>query len=244
MKVSCIIPFWNEANRIGKVLTALEKVSLVDEILLVDDGSTDGGINVPADSRITLHRFETNRGKSAAMRFGFSLASGEVILFLDADLNGLTGSDITSLLTPILQKECVYTMALREYFLFFDVVSGERAMLKRDWESFFKAEKFNRNAMEIGMNRYLLLNNLKMKTVSWSSVRQTYKTAKIGFFQGMNKDVSYVIDWMRQMGVFSFSCTYLLYWLLIIQGETQLIRKGKQLYRRIFQKEFAHLLIQ
>ena len=238
MKVSCIIPFWNEATRIKKVLTALKDVSLIQEILLIDDGSTDGGIQ-SEEERIQLFRFEQNQGKSAAMRFGFWKASGDIILFLDADLKGITAAHIEALLLPIIRQECRFTMALREHFLFFDVVSGERAMLRKDWEIFFKKESFSRNAMEIGMNRHLLLKDISMQVVLWEEVRQVYKSSKIGFIKGMKKDFAHVLDWMRQLGIFNFSCTYLLYWYLIYKKEGIILEASKKLYQKMFKSELS-----
>lgn len=241
MTVSCVIPYWNEAPRIRAVLAALEKVSLIQEIILIDDGSTDGGVQTNAP-RILQHRFEKNQGKSAAMRYGFWKAKGDIILFLDADLMGINAKNIEDLLLPLINGTCEFTTALREYFLFFDVVAGERALIKKDWESFFLKEKFNGNATEIGMNRYVLLNNIRVKAIAWNNVRQVYKSSKIGFYNGMIKDIKHILDWRKQLGITSFSCTYLLYWLLIAKGETRFLQKCKGWYRKMFEKQFEHLL--
>lgn len=243
MQVSCIIPFWNEADRIGTVLSALAEVPIVDEIILVDDGSTDGSIQ-PTDTRISLYRLEKNQGKSAAMRFGFWKAKGAIILFLDADLKHITSAHIEKLVEPVLRQECAFAIAQREYFSFFDVVGGERVLIKNDWIPFFEKEQFHRNATEIGMNRYILLNNISIKTVKWQKVRQVYKSNKIGFLKGIKKDMSYVVDWMKQMGMLNFSCTYLLFWLLLIYKNSKFTKSGRTLYQVIFKEKFDYLLIQ
>lgn len=241
MPVSCIIPFYNEAKRLPSVLHALKDVTL-EEILLVDDGSTDSHQLVFEDHRVKLMRFETNKGKAAALQAGFWKAKGDIVLFLDADLNGLTSLHVNELLAPVLSQKANVSLGLREYFKFFDVVGGERVLVKSDWLSFFSAELFHKNAIEIGMDRYILLKEYTIASIKLIGVRQTHKTSKIGLLKGMGTDIYYVVDWMWQLGIFSFSCTYLLFWWMIIQKEGKLLTQCKKLYRRMFAKKYSYLL--
>lgn len=88
--ISVIIPVYNMADRVGRCLDSIVSQSFKDiEILLIDDGSTDGAADVIkeysiADSRIICVRQE-NSGVSAARNLGIENASGEYILFIDAD---------------------------------------------------------------------------------------------------------------------------------------------------------------
>lgn len=87
MKLSVIIPFYNEAIYLGRCLRSLRKTEGV-EYILVDDGSTDGGLEtVQAFSRsdIKALRFQFNYGVSFARNAGITEAKGEYITFLDAD---------------------------------------------------------------------------------------------------------------------------------------------------------------
>ncbi len=243
MQVSCIIPFYNEAKRLPAVVSALKEVSL-KEIILVDDGSTDSSYLFFEDTRVHLIRFENNKGKAAALFAGFWEAKGDIILFLDADLTGLTSSHVNELLAPVLYQNANVSLGLREYYNFFDVVGGERVLVKSEWLTFFSAELFYNNAIEIGMDRYILLKDLTVTCVKLKGVRQTHKTSKLGLVRGMGTDIYYVMDGMWQLGIFSFSCTYILFWWLIIQKEGRLLNQCKKLYQHMFAKKFSYLLFQ
>ena len=89
-KLSVIIPCYNEKDTVAEVIQRVRAVELAHEILVIDDGSTDGTRDVLAqidpedDLKIILH--ERNRGKGAAVRTGFKNAAGDVFLIQDADL--------------------------------------------------------------------------------------------------------------------------------------------------------------
>jgi glycosyltransferase involved in cell wall biosynthesis len=91
MKISIVIPCYNEKNTIEKLIEAVRSAPVAEkEIIVVDDGSTDGTqellrtkLSASVD-RIIYH--PANRGKGAALRSGFSAATGDVVLIQDADL--------------------------------------------------------------------------------------------------------------------------------------------------------------
>ena len=90
MKVSVIIPVYNEANTIEEILHRVEAQEVASEILIVDDGSTDGTRDIlqtlSNKEYITVILHEKNQGKGAAVRTGIQNATGEVLLIQDADL--------------------------------------------------------------------------------------------------------------------------------------------------------------
>jgi glycosyltransferase involved in cell wall biosynthesis len=83
MKTSLIIPAYNEEKGVSLVIE--EYSDNVDEIIVVDDGSTDRTFEVAKKYDVKLYKHETNSGKVAALRTGVEHATGDIILFTDAD---------------------------------------------------------------------------------------------------------------------------------------------------------------
>ncbi len=104
MKLSVIIPVYNEVESIQVILKRVQDTGLAHEIVVVDDGSKDGTRDVLAaldgknSVRVILH--ERNKGKGAAVRTGMGTALGDVLLIQDADLE-YDPRDYPQLLQPI-----------------------------------------------------------------------------------------------------------------------------------------------
>jgi glycosyltransferase involved in cell wall biosynthesis len=90
IKLSVIIPVYNEAKTISEIIRRVIATGLADEILVVDDGSTDGSREILAKltdiDSIKVIYHESNQGKGKAVRTGFQNASGDLFIIQDADL--------------------------------------------------------------------------------------------------------------------------------------------------------------
>lgn len=105
--LSVIVPVFNERNTLTEIVRRMRAVDLpVDrEIIIVDDGSSDGGDKVMAaleDSTVRILRHEGNKGKGAAIRTGMAKARGDLLLIQDADLE-YDPEDWPKLLAPLLR---------------------------------------------------------------------------------------------------------------------------------------------
>lgn len=104
MKITVIIPAYNESNTIEEILQRVQAMEMADEILIVDDGSEDGtreilqGLDGSGPIRVIYH--EKNQGKGAAVTTGMKNATGDVMIIQDADLE-YDPRDYPALFQPI-----------------------------------------------------------------------------------------------------------------------------------------------
>ena len=120
MKLSIVIPVYNEEKTITQVLARVSKVSIPgieQEVIVVDDGSTDTSnfkVQQTTYKGIKLLSHKQNMGKGAAVRTGIKHAKGEYIIIQDADLE-YNPKDISKLIEPIQQNKAhvVYGTRLR-----------------------------------------------------------------------------------------------------------------------------------
>lgn len=121
-KISIIIPIYNEKVTLLEILKRVgesDTLGLEKEVILVDDGSTDGtrGLLKSLEAKYTIIYHQKNQGKGQALKTGLQHASGDIILIQDADLENHP-KDYPNLLKPILENRA-------------DVVYGSRHLIKR-----------------------------------------------------------------------------------------------------------------
>lgn len=120
-KVSVIIPARDEARTVGGVVRLVTEglcgrdgtPALVDEVLVVDDGSGDATAQVAAAAGARVVRSPRPQGKGGAMRLGLAASSGELCVFLDADLRELREVVVAGLLRPLLEDPTIWLVKPR-----------------------------------------------------------------------------------------------------------------------------------
>jgi glycosyltransferase involved in cell wall biosynthesis len=106
LKVSVVIPVYNEERTIREIIAQVQAVPIEKEIIVVDDRSTDGTMDalkeMARNGDIRLFRHKVNKGKGAACRSGIKQITGEVVIIQDADLE-YDPADYPTLLAPIIK---------------------------------------------------------------------------------------------------------------------------------------------
>ena len=195
MKVSAVVPAYNEAARIGAVLKPLLGCPAVDEVIVVDDGSDDGTAEVASQYPVQVVKLPENCGKAKALDEGVTRARNDVLLFLDADLVGLTEAHVDHFISTYEdsgvdmaigvfangRKNTDFAQKMNPY------ASGQRILTKKLW----KRAKANVGEMNYGIE--FALSKLAVKE-GWSKekvklvgVTHVLKEEKRGFSSGMRE---------------------------------------------------------
>lgn len=208
-KISCIIPTYNEAPRIEGILTTVARHAMIDEVIVVDDGSKDAtqqivGNLIAKYPKIRLIVHEVNTGKSGAIATGIRASVGDYIVFIDADLTGVTEENLSALIAPVLDGTADVTISLRKNTpgvwkaIGLDYISGERVMprafLLKLCDAFTKIPKFG---LESYMNKYMIKEKSRIKIVNWPNVESPYKYKKVGLWKGIRGEFLMIMDIFR-----------------------------------------------
>lgn len=186
-----IIPAWNEARRIRRVIEVARRTPGVAEVIVVDDGSTDQTARVAQGAGARVLTLPENLGKGAAMLAGAQTATTDLILFLDADLLGLTAGHLAALVEPVASGGADMVMGLfaagrsrtdlaQKLAPF---LSGQRAMRR----STFLAVPGLAEAgygVEVALSTYARDALLRVEKVALPGVSQVMKEEKEGFRRG------------------------------------------------------------
>lgn len=106
LKLSIIIPAYNEEKKIQDVIDDIKNTRINDEIIVVDDGSSDNTFELAKRTGVKVFRHSYNRGYGAAIKTGIRNASGDVVLFIDAD-GQHKAEDIEKVIEPIQNYDMV-----------------------------------------------------------------------------------------------------------------------------------------
>lgn len=204
MSLTCLIPAWNEAARLPGVLAALSGHPVIDRLVVIDDGSTDGTAAAARALGAEVLRLPVNRGKTRALAAGIAELAGDWAMLIDADLQGLTAVDITRLVQPVLTGSAQASLSLRGnaptpwHWLGVDYLSGERVLpvsLLKSALPFLPG--LPRFGFEVFLNRLLREQGLAVAVVDWPGVASPSKAAKQGLGAGLRADAGMIADILR-----------------------------------------------
>jgi len=194
MSVTAIIPAYNEEKHIGQVLAAVKRVSEIDDIVVVSDGSTDRTVEVACGFHgVRVIQLPQNMGKGYAMKVGLDNTPASIVLFLDADLVGLEPHHIRALLLPVYHGAA--DMALGVFCSgrgmtdlaqrLTPFLTGQRAV-KRWVLDMLGDDVWNTGyGVEMALTRYVRKWNLKVVEVPLYGITHAMKEEKMGVMRGM-----------------------------------------------------------
>jgi glycosyltransferase involved in cell wall biosynthesis len=213
--ISCIIPAYNEAERIIPVIMTALKVASIDQVIVVNDGSKDNTEsvlkNIPGIELIT---YSKNRGKSHAVMLGFKAAKNDIVLMLDADLLDLNPENINSLTEPVLLDKADISMSLRGNSLLFykimglDFVSGERCFNKNIIQNLDELDTIPGYGLELFLNQIYIDRKMRLNVATWNNVKITNKSAKIGKSAGLKGEFRMVKELISYLGIIRITKIY------------------------------------
>lgn len=215
-KVSCIIPAYNEESRIGTVLRAVYDHPLIDEIIVVDDGSKDRTEDVVKKFKgVQLIVHEKNKGKSQAVVGGIIQSKGDIIFLLDADLIGLTPKDISDLVEPVLSQKADISISMRKNSpwisrkIGLDFISGERVFSRGLVQDHLnEMQKLPHFGLEVYLNKLVIKNKYRIKIIFWENVISLWPHKKRGLLSGFKSFLLMILDILRTTSIFEAVCQF------------------------------------
>ncbi len=194
--ITCIVPAYNEEKNIARVLEIIIQYSKFDEIIIVDDGSKDGTVNIikrfqKQSKKLILLKNEINLGKTAGVKKGIKQALGNLIVLLDADLINLTKENIDSLILPVMYREVSQTILDRagdrvplwgwtNCARFF---GGERCFWKKDFAD-IKIPDSGGYLLEITTNLHYIYRAQIIRTIFCENLYTVHQYNKVSKLQG------------------------------------------------------------
>jgi len=208
-KISVVIAAYNEEPKIAEVLKIVEHHPIINEVIVINDGSKDNTSEVVKKFDVTLIENEKNLGKTLSVKKGIEMAKGDLIMLIDADLKGLTSDAITMLAKPVLDGKVDWTLSLRDNSVGFmklvkmDWISGERVVPK---DLLLDKAIWSRPDISYGletlMNKSLLAKNKTFCSVYLPELTITSKSEKIGVIKGTMGEIKMFGQIIRVLPLF------------------------------------------
>jgi polyisoprenyl-phosphate glycosyltransferase len=190
--VAVIIPAFNEEHRIATVLRAVSMARLVDEVVVVSDGSDDRTVQVAERfPRVRVIDLSANLGKGGAMAVGVAATKAPVVAFVDADLDGLRPEHVDKIIRPILDGACDMCIGVFRGGTFWSdaaqkispYISGQRAMRRELFEAVPYIGDL-RMGVEVAINNAAKRRKARVMRVVLPGVSNCLKEQKMGLMKG------------------------------------------------------------
>jgi len=189
MKVTAILPVFNEEKTVANVLTTLINSDLINEIIVVDDASTDNTLYIVQSfdsKKLKIISLERNVGKSDAVKIATKNLETDILFFCDGDLHNFKQEHIKQVLEPFKHESIAMSVGLRDYgrvtnFLskhIYPLISGERALNYSIFKKVRNHPLMKWYWLEVVLNNYCKVNKIPIYKLILKDLRQTNKPIK------------------------------------------------------------------
>jgi polyisoprenyl-phosphate glycosyltransferase len=178
--ITVLVPAYNEEKRIVNVLSLLKQCDFLDEIIVINDGSTDQTLSlIDKLEHIKIINLKRNHGKGFAIATGIKKAKNEIILFIDADLLNLKVFHVEKLVKSIIYGRYQASVGYPIYYNIDHLlkpISGERAYFRKDLMPYLKEIKRKGYGLELYLN--YIFKNRRTKIFPLKGVKNILKHNK------------------------------------------------------------------
>src|SRR6185369_14906555 len=190
-QVTAIVPAYNEEETLAEVLSVLKSTPVIQEILVVSDGSTDGTVEIARSLKLRAIHLRENRGKGTAMAVGVAHTDADVLLFVDGDILNLSGSLLEQLMEPVLAGTSDMNVGIRHRGAFLNawqrhngpLLSGIRCLRREIFEAVPESHREG-FAIETGLNWACRELGLRTTTTVMYNLKHLVKEKKRGLWRG------------------------------------------------------------
>lgn len=204
--VSAIIPVYEEEKTVGSVIGSLLKSPYINEVICINDSSTDHTKEIlkTFQKKIKSITLKQNHGKGYALATGIKRATGDIVVFFDADLLYLTQKHIERIVSPLLQEKVKVVLGypLPQGSEFFanraKNLTGERAYFKKDLTPYLKQMAQTRFGIELYLNS--LFPQESVKKIPLRKLTHLYKHEKYSAQKAVREYMKEGIEIATELG--------------------------------------------
>lgn len=204
MNVTAVIPAYNEEHTIDGVVKCVKGVDKIQKVIVVSDGSTDRTAEIARDCGADVIELNKNVGKGGAIKAGINECGTEIILFLDADLIGLTEKHVLDLIEPVINGKADMTVGVfKNGRMVTDLaqkvtpyLSGQRAIKKSIIEKLHNID-ITRYGVEVALTKYVDKYSVRVQEVDLPDMTHVTKEEKLGLIKGVHARLKMYWDIVR-----------------------------------------------
>lgn len=195
MKTTAVVAAYNEEMTIAAVIQALTRSALIDEVIIVSDGSTDRTVEIARQFDVKTIALRENHGKGFAMAVGVANASNDILFFCDGDMYNVTDEHIEALVMPVARGECDMNIGVRNRgpmlnFLHLKakcgpILSGIRVMRRAVFET-VPVQYQSQFKIEAALNCFCASAGYRQKETVIYDLGHIIKESKRGLLDGLN----------------------------------------------------------